>query len=207
MSTASELEAKIRKCQHNDLQKLWSDHVQDNFDYEFWAQGKLLEYVVLRGFELEIESEKYEDYDGSVTYPYTVQDKEQGINVVEQIDGAVHFDGLHALVECKDYSSAKVKVEPLAKMRNQLARRHSTVFGMFFTATNLTEAAKYLVRFMAPQLIIIWSKRDIECCINHECFIECMIKKYRMAIENCVYNYDFSIEKEGLETYFTESLF
>ena len=207
MPTAKELQDSIRQYQHNDLQELWHDHAQDDFDHEFWAQGKLLEYVVLRGFELEIESEKYEDYDGSVTYPYIVQDKELGIYDVEQIDGAVHFDGHHALVECKDYSSAKIKVEPLAKMRNQLARRHSTVFGMFFTATNLTEAAKYQVRFMAPQLIIIWSKRDIECCINHECFVECMIKKYRMAIENCVYNYDFSIEKEGLETYYTEPLF
>lgn len=207
MPTISELEATIKQYQHNDLQKLWDEHAKDNFDNKFWAQGKLLEYVVLRGFELELESEKYEDYDGSVTYPFIVQDKELGIIEVEQIDGAVHFDSLHALVECKDYSSMKIKVEPLAKMRNQLARRHCAVFGMFFTATDLTEAAKYQVRFMAPQLIIIWSKRDIECCINHECFIECMIKKYRMAIENCVYNYDFSIEKAGLETFFTDSLF
>ena len=64
---------------------------------------------------------------------------------IEQIDGAVHVDELHALVECKDYGKSNIKVEPLAKMRNQLARRRASVFGMFFSATDYTTPAQIQV--------------------------------------------------------------
>ena len=40
--------------------------LNDTYDKDFWNDGKLLEYIVLRGFELERE--------GCVTYAYNVID-------------------------------------------------------------------------------------------------------------------------------------
>ena len=151
-----------------------------------------MEYTILRAFELEKE--------GYVTYPYSVYDRITRLEL-EQIDGAVHVDGLYALVECKDYTDIKIDIEPLAKMRNQLARRHSSIFGMFFSSTDLTVPAQMLVRFMAPQLIILWSKDDICYCMENECFVSCMKEKYRMAVEQCEYDFAYRLEKDNLEQY------
>lgn len=201
MSTAVEYEQAIRGVQgHHDLIKLWEVYVGDKYDKSFWKDGKLLEYIVLRGFEIERE--------GCVTYPYEVYDEDVEYDgPIEQIDGAVHVDELHALIECKDYDKAKIKVEPLTKMRNQLARRHASVFGMFFTATKLTTPAEIQLKYMAPQLIIVWTKDDIEFCIKNGLFIPCMKEKYRNAIENCVYNYAFYLKDKDFNKYIGEPLF
>lgn len=188
MDKAEEYVFEIRKMGRQDLIKLWEDHSQEGFDDSFWKKGKVLEYVALRAFEIERE--------GCVTYPYDVyytvcsgyENKP-----IEQIDGAVHVDELYALVECKDYVDDKINVEPLAKLRNQLARRHSNLFGIFFSATDLTPPAEILVGHMAPQLIILWSKEDIEFCLYNGCFIPCLKIKYKMAVEACVYNYPFRL--------------
>ena len=174
--------------------------MNDTYDKVFWNDGKLLEYIVLRGFELERE--------GCVTYPYDVIDPDSEYKKpIEQIDGVVHVDELHALVECKDYDHAKIKVEPLTKMRNQLARRHGAVFGMFFSITDLTTPALIQVKYMAPQMIIIWSKEDIDHCLKTGHFIECMKAKYRMAVEYCKYKYDFFMDDDDIEKYLGEPLF
>ena len=117
------------------------------------------------------------------------------------------IDGEYALVECKDYSGAKINIEPLAKMRNQLARRHSSVFGMFFSATDYTVPAEILVSYMAPQLIVLWTKMDIEFCLKNSCFIPCMKEKYRRAVENCEYNYAFYLEHTEFEKLPSDPLF
>ena len=200
MATATEYEQAIKSRHHESLIDLWNHCLDDSYDKSFWKEGKLLEYIVLRGFEIEEE--------GCVTYPYNVDDKDVNYGgSIEQIDGAVHVDELHALVECKDYDKAKIKVEPLAKMRNQLARRHGAMFGMFFTITNVSTPAQIQVKFMAPQLIIIWGKEDIDYCIRHQCFIPCMRAKYRMAVEKCVYNYEFYMHDVDFGDYAGEPLF
>lgn len=193
--------AILQKKDSLSLLKLWEEHAEKEFDIEFWKKGKLLEYLVLRAFELERE--------GCVTYPFEVDAPvlTENKKPIEQIDGAIHVDGLYALVECKDYSSRKISIEPLAKMRNQLARRHSSVFGMFFSATEYTAPAEILVGYMAPQLIILWTKDDIECCLKNACFIQCMKEKYRRAVENCEYNYAFHVEHKDLESYISTPLF
>jgi hypothetical protein len=197
MGKAEEYEQEIRKMGGQDLIHLWEDHGKDGFDDSFWKDGKVLEYVVLRAFELEIEKlnkEKNENM-GSVTYPYNVfYNVCDGYeNPIEQIDGAIHIDELYAIVECKDYKDSKINVESLAKLRNQLARRHSNLFGIFFSATDFTAPAEILVGHMAPQLIILWSKEDLEFCLKNECFIPCLKEKYKMAVEACMYNYPFRL--------------
>lgn len=201
MATAKEYEQKIKKyCKHGII-KLWEEYLDNSYDNTFWQNGKLLEYIVLRGFEIE--------RNGCVSYPYDVRDEDmQYDGPIEQIDGAVHVDELHALVECKDYDITKIKVEPLAKMRNQLARRHASVFGMFFSATDYTTPAQIQVKFMAPQLIILWSKEDIDYCIRNNSFIACMKEKYRQAVENCEYIYPYGrIQQAVISKYLGEPLF
>ena len=202
MSKAEDYKSVIRKMSNSSLLELWEAHKQEDFDESFWKKGKVMEYVVLQAFENEMK--------GCVTYPYDVFMSycEGYSKPIEQIDGAVHIDELYALVECKDYKEKTIDVEPLAKLRNQLARRHSNVFGMFFSATEFTEPAEILVGHMAPQLIILWSVEDIEFCLKNACFIPCMKEKYKQAIEVCEYNYPFWLEKkEEFEKFVSEPLF
>ena len=209
MEKAEEYEQEIKKMDSNALLNLWKEHAETEFDESFWKKGKVLEYVVLRAFEIEILEREKQEQKGSVTYPYNVFAPQDSAYVkpLEQIDGAVHVDELYALVECKDYSGVKINIEPLAKMRNQLARRHSSVFGMFFSATDYTVPAEILVGYMAPQLIVLWTKMDIEFCLKNSCFIPCMKEKYRRAVENCEYNYAFYLEHTEFERLPSEPLF
>lgn len=209
MSKAEEYERAVRGMDNKDLVALWEAHKANNFDESFWKKGKVLEYVVLRSIELEIQTSE-ESIKGSVTYPYDVfmSHYENPSKPIEQIDGAVIIDELYALVECKDYNEEKIDIVPLAKLRNQLARRHSNVFGMFFSATEFTEPAEILLGYMAPQLIILWSIEDIEFCLNNRCFIPCMRMKYRKAIETCEYNYPYWLQHaDEFENLVSEPLF
>ena len=116
---------------------------------------------------------------------------------MEQIDGAISYGGLYSLVEFKDYSDKKIALEPLAKMRNLLERRHGNVFGMFFSSTDYTIPAIAQAQFMAPRIIILWTFKDMNYCIRNRSFIKCMKWKYARAIEQCEYCADY-------ETYITE---
>lgn len=193
MATEKEYIKEIRRYEYSGLKRLWKSHLEKAISEEFWDKGKLMEYAILRAFELEGKGE-------GVTYPFSVKDKDTNITL-EQIDGAVHVEGMYALVECKDYTDTRIDVEPLAKMRNQLARRHGSTFGMFFSSTDYTIPAQILVRFMAPQLIILWTREDICHCMQNECFIPCMKEKYRMAVEQCEYEYAYRMEKADFEMY------
>jgi len=64
MGKAEEYIIEISKMERHDLLKLWENHYKDDFDYSFWKKGKVLEYVVLRAFDIERK--------GCVTYPYDV---------------------------------------------------------------------------------------------------------------------------------------
>ena len=66
MATAVEYVRFIKNVYREGLLKLWHECLKDSYDKTFWNAGKLLEYIVLRGFELERE--------GCVTYPYDVID-------------------------------------------------------------------------------------------------------------------------------------
>lgn len=175
------------KC-HRDLLELWKKRNTDAVKKE-WPSGKLLEFVVLRAFELE---------DASVTYPFSVWDdavvdNEAKMIQREQLDGAVYVDSLHTLIECKDYAKTKdpINVDALAKLKFRLSTRPSNVFGMFFSTTDYTHPAELLLPFMRPETIILWCKDDIECCLKYECFVECMRKniEWQSRMENTIISF------------------
>lgn len=201
MATESEYKKAISETSSVQLYELWTHYCNGDIDNSFWKDGKLFEYIILRAFELEIMKVNGESgYEhGGVTYPFSVEYPYVGDDsneVLEQIDGAIRFDNLYALVECKCYEKNKIKVEPLSKMRNQLSRRHAGVFGMFFSKTPLTTPAMVQVQFMAPQLILLWSKEEIDFCMENSLFLECMKWKYKMAVEKCDYRVSFKVYKE-----------
>lgn len=184
------------------LSKFWGTLCDNKPLPNNFSKGKAFEYLIVRSFEIEME-ERYQNSErGSyVSYPYNVEYPfvdQQTENILEQIDGAINVDGYYCLIECKNYENNSIQLEPLAKMRNQLSRRHSNVFGMFFSMTELTTPAKIQVQFMAPQLILLWSKEDIDYCVTNSCFIDCMKWKYRNAVEKCEFflSYKQFVQKE-----------
>lgn len=185
---------------HSQLLKKWDEYHKDK-KLDGWGKGKFLEYSILRAFELEQKKQKEKlGFDvGHVSYPYEVSypifGEKHSHKILEQIDGAICVKGLYALAEFKDYNSQSISVEPLAKMRNMLARRSGNMFGIFFSATPFTIPAQIQVQFMSPQLIILWGIEDMNYCMKNECFIECMEWKYRQAIELCEYNLNYEQEK------------
>lgn len=171
---------EISRYNQAGLYRLWMKRLEDNLDVsqkEFWKDGKLLEYTVLRGFELE---------GASVTWPYTVTLDEES---VEQIDGAFVVDGIHVLIECKDYNT-NINIEPFSKMRNQLLRRLSGVIGCIFARKAFTEPAVALARFAAPQAILLWTGKELEYCLEHGKLIEGLRLKMRKAAEEFDFCYN-----------------
>lgn len=180
MSSNDLIKEIYRYTDHKVLYDLWQ-HACDNLptgnpllvtskQVNFWQKGKALEYIILRAFELE---------GADVIYPYEVEINHQ---VVEQIDGAIFVDGMSVLIECKDYTSIVIDTTPIAKLRSQLLRRHSNTIGAFFSMTRYSAPAMYLSSNFGQQLILLWTKADIEYCLIHRSFRKAMLKKYRHAI-------------------------
>lgn len=171
---------EINRYNKPGLCRLWKRHLENKMDAsqkEFWKDGKLLEYTVLRGFELE---------GASVTWPYTVALDDEN---VEQIDGAIVVEGMHVLLECKDHNS-NINIEPFAKMRNQLLRRPSGVIGCIFARKAFTSPAVALARFAAPQAILLWTGTELEYCLEHDRLIDGLKLKMKKAVEEFDYCYN-----------------
>lgn len=183
-----ELEDKIKKCDsHFALYNLWKQRKNDKGD-DVWPKGKLMEYLIVRAFELESKKEK----PVYVSYPHSNRDKDSDNKELEQLDGTVHVMDIHALIECKDYQDNRIEIEPLVKLRFRLQVRPSSVIGIFFSCTKMTKPAEYWIKYMAPQLIIFWDKEDLEYCLENQCFVKCLESKYRKAIDDREFNYPFS---------------
>ena len=195
MTKTEILANKIKACStHKELKTLWDSRKNTN-GRNTWPKGKLMEYLVIRSFELE-SSKKSPVY---VTYPYSVRELLLDNEELEQIDGAIHVHNLHALIECKDYQENKIDIGPLVKLRFRLQVRHSSAFGIFFSCTDMSKPAEYWIKMMAPQLIIFWDEKDLDYCLKKKCFIDCLETKYRMAIEQREYNYHYCQIQKGLE--------
>ena len=52
MATSADYMRFIKCVCREDLIKLWEDCLNDTYDKVFWNDGKLLEYIVLRGFKV-----------------------------------------------------------------------------------------------------------------------------------------------------------
>lgn len=137
---------------HNTLLALWQA-IEERKTPD-WPQGKALEYLVLRAFELE---------GAQVSWPFSVLVAGEEL---EQIDGAVYTDGLACLIECKD-EARPVNIEPIAKLRNQLLRRPSATVGIIFASQGFTEPARVLAGFVAPQTILLWGGAEIFYALQH----------------------------------------
>lgn len=185
MATEEEYQKRIEKWNWPELDALWSQIQQ--CDTPSWDPGKALEYLILKAFELE-QSE--------VRWPYSVD--LMGVKNVEQIDGAVYVEGIHCLVECKDYSKEKQKLnidfEPIAKLRSQLARRPSHTIGLLFSSGGFTKPAMTLANFTQPQTILLWNGGEIDYCLKKRCFVQPLKAKIRRCIEFGVSDFDVTIE-------------
>lgn len=115
---------------------------------------------------------------------------------VEQIDGAIHSGGLWCLIECKD-ATVPVNVEPIAKLRNQLLRRHGGSIGLVFSTNGFTPPALTLAQFLAPQIVLLWSGQEIAFLLEREDFCSALLKKYQYSVETGLPTYDTRVEELG----------
>ncbi|MCS6625646.1 restriction endonuclease [Roseibacterium beibuensis] len=173
--SAAQCEAKIRRLDWAGLRRLWTSIAAGRT--KGWASGKAFEYLVLRAFELS---------GATVRWPYAVN---LDGAVVEQIDGAIHISGLSCLVESKD-TIDPVNIEPIAKLRNQLLRRHSSAMGLLFSKSGFTSPAITLAHFLAPQSILLWSGEEVSALLDVEDFSSALLSKYRAHVEDGVPDYD-----------------
>lgn len=171
---------EISKYNQHGLFKLWKEHLDNSLDAtqnEFWRDGKLMEYVVLRAFELE---------GAIIRWPYSIW--MDGIQL-EQIDGAITIGNQILLIESKDKDRG-LNIEPIAKMRNQLLRRPSSVIGCVFSRNGYSEPAMALSRYMAPQTILLWDGNELCFCIEHKMMIDALNLKIHKAAEEFDFCYN-----------------
>jgi hypothetical protein len=154
-----------------ELGELWNSIRQRKADN--WLPGQALEHLVLRMFQLN---------GADIAWPFSVDLHDEE---VEQIDGAVYWNGLSCLCECKD-QAAPVNFEPIAKLRNQLLRRPAGVVGMIFSSSGFTEAATILANFTSPQAVLLWGAGDIDAAIREREITAVLMKKHRYVIEQGV---------------------
>lgn len=155
---------------HSALYKLWEEI--ESGEAKDWDRGAAFQNLVLRAFELE---------GATVTYPYRVGLFEE--TIVEELDGFIEVPGsnLMVLAECKDHQE-DISIEAIAKLRNQLARRPSSLLGSIFAKRNFTSPAKILAHFLAPQTVLLWSGADIDYCLRNRYFVKGLEEKYRQAL-------------------------
>jgi hypothetical protein len=160
---------------HHELFALWQAIAAKNTPG--WPPGRALEYLVLRAFALE---------GAEVRWPFSVQDAGEEL---EQIDDVIYLAGFACLIECKDIK-AKVNIDPIAKVRNQLLRRPGQTIGLLFSTSGFTEAAQVLARFTAPQTILLWTGSEIDYCLQNQYFSQGLMLKYRWCVERAIPFYD-----------------
>lgn len=144
-----------------------------------WKAGMALEYLIVRLFEID---------GAKVSYSFNVPSSEGG--VLEQFDGFIQVRGISALLEMKDYSD-KLNVEPLAKLRNQLARRPAGLVGCVFSRGGYTKQAISLASYMAPQAILLWTAEEIDAVVRKFSITEALEIKYSRLLRDGMSYFDF----------------
>ncbi|EHQ29925.1 restriction endonuclease [Mucilaginibacter paludis] len=170
----SEISLRIRRTDSAGLLTEWAK--LQTTEMSNHNKGLILELMICRAFELE---------GATVKYPYDV--KVQNMNS-EQIDGAVYFDHIACLIECKNEADP-INFEPISKLRSQLQRRPSGTIGAIFTTSGFTEPAIILAQYTSPQTILLWERKEIEQCLNQKSFKSGLLKKYNYCIEMGLSNY------------------
>ena len=147
----------IRNLDQKGLLSLWDKISMRATLEDGWTDGKALEFLILRAFELG---------GADVIYPY--ENRKNG-QVLEQIDGVVYYQHLACLIECKDYETDKIDFTPIAKMRSQLLMRPAATIGSIFTFSDFTSVAIEMASYLAPQTILLWENSEIEYVLNNNC--------------------------------------
>jgi hypothetical protein len=168
MPTAEECETTIKKLRWPGLQRLW-EAIKER-DTPGWDEGKALEYLIIRAFELD---------GAEVKWPYSVPLFGEE---VEQIDGSVRLAGLYGLVETKDEAD-KIAVAPIAKLRSQLLRRPAGTVGLLFASKQFTEPAIQLAHFTFPQAVLLWSGEEIDHCLQRKKIGGFFERKFRACVD------------------------
>jgi hypothetical protein len=178
--TSTEKTASLDKG-WEELQTIWDEmetgrEPTTTFRDTRWGPGKAFEYLIIRGFELS---------GADVRPAFSVV-----LDINEQIDGAVYVAGLSCLIEAKDFGAgrmdgdkARVTADPIAKLRNQLMRRHASVIGLLFSRSGYTAPALTMAHFLAPQAVLLWDKPEIAYALATRDFVRPLLLKYRANVE------------------------
>jgi hypothetical protein len=164
-----EYQRRVLALEHRDLLELW-EGLRVGVAPADWPAGVLLEYLILRAFQLE---------GAEVTWPYRVY--QEGV-LLEQIDGVVYFDGVSCLVEFKDVTRP-VDAVAIVKLKSQLLRRPRTTLGALFNTSEFSSAALTLARMLPPPDVLLWRGEEIDVALRERRLIEGMRRKLRYAVE------------------------
>ena len=135
-----------------------------------WPPGRALEYLVLRAFQLE---------GAEVTWPYDV--RRNGL-LLEQVDGAVHCDGISCLIETKAHSEP-IEFLAISRMKARLLRRPRTVIGAVFGTGDFSPAAILLTENLPPPDVLLWQGRELAWALGRQAMREGLRRKMRYAVE------------------------
>ena len=178
MATSAECEARIKKITDwKGLRSLWAAIRAG--DTPGWDAGKALEYLLIRAFEID------PDEPATVRYPYEVHLFGEK---VEEIDGAIHLQGLSCLIESKDWGT-NVTIAPIVKMRSQLLRRPAGTIGLVFAKEDFTTPATYLAHFTLPQAVLLWSGLDLQAAMDKGRICKFLRLKLRVCCEGGIPDY------------------
>lgn len=170
----SKLINRIRTYDWSKLERLWKK-VRDG-KKTGWADGKALEYLFIRAFELE---------NADVEYSYN----NKVIKSKEQADGYIYLPSISTgfIVECKDWDS-KIAFDEVAKLNSRLSYRMPSVYGIFVSMSDYTPSAMELMFMMQPRRILLWSKTDIDECFKKHKFIKALTHKFQYAMMTADHN-------------------
>ncbi|WP_457587705.1 restriction endonuclease [Ensifer canadensis] len=172
--------SRIRELDRRQLGRLWK-RIEAN-DTADWPQGKAFELAVLRAFELE---------GAKVVWPYHARIQN---TIVEEIDGFVQTSGISFMVESKDLGDA-VGIGPIAKLRNQLARRPAGLLGCVFSRSGFTPPAVLLSTYCAPQAILLWTGDEIAEALPAREMTAALVDKYNVLLRLGVPDWEFTRRK------------
>jgi hypothetical protein len=182
MATDEEYQKRISSYKRRDLLRLWRQ-IQNEQAVD-WEPGRAFEYLVLRAFQLE---------GAEVRWPYQVKLSDE---IVEQVDGLVHCDGLSCLIECKDQTEP-VNIAPIAKLRHQLLRRPVSALGAVFSRSGFTAPVRILAHYLAPQTILLWNEAQFDYALQKRWLRRGLVAKYRFCIAEGSGFYDFREEADN----------
>ncbi|QRK08208.1 hypothetical protein JQX13_51185 [Archangium violaceum] len=166
---SSEYQRRVLALEHEELLKLWRALLAGVTPAD-WPGGVLLEYLILRAFQLE---------GAEVTWPYRVYRK--GV-LLEQIDGVVYFDGVSCLVEFKDMTRP-VDTVTIVKLKSQILRRPRATIGAMFCTGEVSSAASMLVEMLPPPDVLLWEGDEIDVALRGHRLLDGMRRKLRHAVE------------------------